>query len=591
MTFDDILRPPAGAAYEVRAPGFFVTGGFVTYRLSSPSNRFYLSIGPHLCVGCMNPFVLYTVPGARNLTIQIVSAVPGVQVYDGGQIYYANAGDTVIIERSSGVTHIGTSGPSPSPSVAIDNVTYEPPATIRFKLDEGSDPNTRRIVIARHRTDFPYSSPAQKTDGRIEIHATAGAPGRRVYFRVVDPPDTSPYIPSADRKANDNVGGAGQLSVTEAVSDASDNVMTELRITDRYGGDNYRVEASTDADFRCAPECPRTGLLTAWKRVYLENDLMYRRGSFVARPTSLGDRVRVTDIRPFLGQEGRMFEIIHADAPGASHRQFYRERHVIGEAVQQPGEIGGHIVLQPGEAFANYYFPTSGDPVLADAVGLLTGNPADDYFRASDHVVQTLFAQAFVEYVPLAPAIPVVPYVPSLNGRAFADTWVNFAERWSESDPRPNHQHVITATRLQRDATVHAEALTLRGNSFIYLYADAIGMNQTLLAEVLAHEVAHLWRANSKPNPDHEEHCDYSAWNAPGKVCQARGTYTCSAPNGGFETCPAFLDGVGAFHYQKTGEGVDSEYRWIRERCEPVPNSRVALNGRTWMSYSPLPCR
>lgn len=470
---------------------------------------------------------------------------------------------------------------------------YDEGNTLRFDLDETAHADARKVLIAKYREDFPYSSPAQKTDGRIEIRARVGTAGRRVYFRVIDPPDTAAYVPAADRVPNDNVGGPGHLTLTEAVSDASGSVKTELVITNRYAGDNYQVEGSFDAAFSCAPNCAKTGVLTAWKRVYLENDLMYRVGAFIGRPTTLPDRVFVTDIQPFVGQEGREFELIHADEPTQSgDRSRYRERHTIGQIVRI-GRMAGEIVLTAGEVLVHDFFPNDRDVTLSDAVGLITGNAAEDYYRVSDHIVRTLFSDSLVEYVPIDATLPVVPYVESIQGRAWMENWMRFADKWGETDRAPNHQHLIAATRLQNAADLaRAEATNIQERSYVYVYTEVIGASRaTLLAEVAAHEVAHLWHTNPQPDPDDDEHCDERQWNSSGKVCQARHSYECLGPAGGVEICPGFLDGTGAFHYKKTAEGVDSEYRWIRERCEPVPNARVALNGQSWLSYSPLPCR
>lgn len=486
-------------------------------------------------------------------------------------------------------------------------VRYKEGGSIRFDLDDASHPDARKILIARYRNNFAYSSPAQKADGRIEIRANVGAPGRRVYFRLTDPPDTAEYVPAADRVPNDNVGGPGRLTLTEAVADATGYVKTELIATNRYAGDNYRVEASFDAAFSCAPNCAKTGVLTAWKRIYFENDLMYRRGSFVAAPNR-ADMVAVTDIRPFLGREGGEFEIIHAgDITVFGPRQApYRERHLIGRAVRAGGGNAGEIHLVPGDRFRANFGPGSVreqalNPALADGVGLVTGDPLADYYRVGDHLVRRIFADAFVEYVPLDPKVPVVPYVPFFDQGVEFPPWLAFVNKWSESDPAPNHQHLLAVTELREGGSAalvskRAEALAHVGRSVTVVYVDMIEgflgsttNNRTLIAEVAAHEIAHLWNTNPRPHEKNSEHCTERQWNAPGKVCQTNESYECDLPGPGpEETCPEFLDGQVAFHYRKHPDGIDSEYLWIRRMCEPVPNENVPMPDRWWSQPPPV---
>lgn len=55
-------------------------------------------------------------------------------------------------------------------------------------------------------------------------------------------------------------------------------------------------------------------------------------------------------------------------------------------------------------------------------------------------------------------------------------------------------------------------------------------------------------------------------------------------------TLPEFMDDIVRFHYVVTPSGVDSEYRWIRERCEPVP-AQMLLSPLDWWATPASPCR
>jgi hypothetical protein len=58
--------------------------------------------------------------------------------------------------------------------------------------------------------------------------------------------------------------------------------MVELEVTDQHAGDNYQIETSFE-DFSQNPTPPSwmSGIITAWKRVYVENDKMYRKGGIL----------------------------------------------------------------------------------------------------------------------------------------------------------------------------------------------------------------------------------------------------------------------------------------------------------------------
>ena len=94
-------------------------------------------------------------------------------------------------------------------------------------------------------------------------------------------------------------GGPGTLSVPDAVSDPKGTVRTVLTITDAYAGDNYQVEASL-VPFATFQKTARTGVLTAWKRAYVEYDRMYKVGEFISETSGVGqpDATKVYVVDP-----------------------------------------------------------------------------------------------------------------------------------------------------------------------------------------------------------------------------------------------------------------------------------------------------
>ncbi|HEV2721515.1 MAG TPA: hypothetical protein VG323_15950, partial [Thermoanaerobaculia bacterium] len=124
-----------------------------------------------------------------------------------------------------------------------------------------------------------------------------------VWLRVVDPPDPSPYLPAHSADDNRDPSPKGVLmtsncadpSCRAAPGDAlqihatsGGVVELELEATDRYAGDNYILEASFDPQFTCATAganrtnlCAQSGLVTAWKRMYVESDQMFTAGAMI----------------------------------------------------------------------------------------------------------------------------------------------------------------------------------------------------------------------------------------------------------------------------------------------------------------------
>ena len=157
-----------------------------------------------------------------------------------------------------------------------------------------------RVMISTLHDDHYYTAtdtstadePAQTEDGKVTItaHLPKFCAGKAVYFRVVtpDPDDLSPYEPDTNGGDNrDTTVGAGALSAgsdTAALITINGEEVAaaevELTITDQYAGDNYQVEYSLESDF--AHIFDRTVVMVAWKRIYIEEDRMYRKGADLA---------------------------------------------------------------------------------------------------------------------------------------------------------------------------------------------------------------------------------------------------------------------------------------------------------------------
>ena len=158
-------------------------------------------------------------------------------------------------------------------------------------------PKAGRVMISTKHDDLYYTlfrttkadRPAQTEDGKVTITAhlqpAAECAGKTVYFRSIDPDDASPYeAPTLSDDNRDPAVKKGILSAGSAVAEARTIDGTEvaaaevvLTMTSQYAGDNYQVEASFDPKFKHI--CGKTSVLTAWKRIYIEQDNMYQKGA------------------------------------------------------------------------------------------------------------------------------------------------------------------------------------------------------------------------------------------------------------------------------------------------------------------------
>lgn len=517
---------------------------------------------------------------------------------------------------------------------------YEPEAVVEFDLS-ASDPETeRRVLIHKYGQNDVYFSSAQEAlrntpegaDGRIEVRGRAtsvdGAAlsGKKIHLRAGDPPDTAPYVPVADRVAGDNADkGGGRfeekneegetllVKTTSVVTDSSGRFRVVFRVSQNVAGDNYRIEASTAADFgntsSCGPGngCSSSGTLVAWKRVYLETGRMFRRGSYIRENVEPGaTQVEVFDVTPF--QAGDRIVLIHAPLsriePSSPSTEYQVVERVIAPdgvkraAVGLAGRLTFSVALPtPFQGPGMEEFPPY-PSLVADFVGIVTGDPQKDYFEPNVSYLKGLFGDAFVDYVVMAPmSLPLVKTLQErLDDLADPDETHRYAQRWYRHSGYRNHQ-LLFGSRESSSAKNGARGITrtISGLSYSHVMVQkilgALGSTNSrrLLGEIVAHEVAHQWHVDRwSSHTTNGEHCSsFNYYDNPAKSCLMRDSYE----NGG-TTLPEFYDDVVRFHYVPQSAGVDSEYRWIRERCDPVPIRYPAPNASfDWWAVPPLPCR
>ena len=170
------------------------------------------------------------------------------------------------------------------------------------KVADFANGKAGRTIISSRPVDGQYwtivpttkaNKPAQTADRKMKITAYVWdgdgnpKPGVTVTFEVEDPDPDDPSVYETNPNKGDNdepIDKPGSLSANSDVTvlcvingRTVAAAEVELTITNRYSGDNYRVKATCDggSDITC--------LMTAWKRIYLERDQMYKKGATVSQ--------------------------------------------------------------------------------------------------------------------------------------------------------------------------------------------------------------------------------------------------------------------------------------------------------------------
>ncbi|MEO8383417.1 MAG: hypothetical protein ABI779_27420 [Acidobacteriota bacterium] len=504
-------------------------------------------------------------------------------------------------------------------------VHYRPPPSIDFDLTATTDEKQKRVLIKRWRDENPYFSDAQESlplsgpgrDGRIRIAGRVTDQNgpmaqQTVYLRLVDPPDVALYVPAASRLRGDNDDGPGALDQTTVTTDGSGRFATVLNVTGRAAGDNYQIEATTLPGFAFRQQCDATnncyksGVLTAWKRMYVEKRRMLRNGMFIAQGANAGATSIVVRGNRYGGNRphdrlsrGDQIVLVHAPDLDRSNLAagWYMESHTILDVTQGRGsneyivELGTR--LKGGnvsrEALLHDYGPDRGRPDdLGDAITGLSGNQitASDTFDASnDLVAGDVFADAFTEYIYLSdgttPGAKVpVPFIQSFDQPLLQD----LADKWSSVVTQnglnrvtaPNHQLLVigASNNSQGPGTVAGVTISdVLGETSSYVFRGTIeeevrrrggAANAELWAmKTAAHELAHQWKTNGVWG--RRDHCPptTTAFDNPAVYCLLS------------DADPARSEaqrsnGIARFHGMLTPTGVfHSEYLEIRRHSDP----------------------
>jgi len=512
----------------------------------------------------------------------------------------------------------------PTYRVVVDNVRfYEHTIVLDPPVDE-----PQKVLIHKTRTDDAFPSPTrQSQDRQMTIKATlkngtASSAGVTAYFRVLDPPDPSPYVPVANRVANDNrdtndqASGrltgtgilqiAGSPGVVSATADSTGIIQMTLTSTDQEAGDNYQIEASYDANFTCAPNCPKSGIITAWKRVYVERDSMFRQGAALAGDADAGQNVVRVRRSPF--RRGDTIRLVHGPyrdgtgpltTGGNVDLGYWSEPAVIDRVANDHAadNRGGDVLTLVGPLQHSYgvdrsTFAGGALDYLND--GAVMELPAQSQFETNTGYLAGAFQLAFVEYVILNPqknTHTALPFVEELGGGAlplFAGKWVENADH----TPSPtgglrfppmlqNHQYLIGGANHINTNVVLGSTFNINRANFSYIFVDTIERGCTVRnfsrtghllifgltpanvnGETVVHEIAHQYDVNP-PESTTGGHCNntvYPLHPSPNAGCVMHAVSDANSN-----------DNIVVFHYITNAAGIDSEYITIRSSPDPLP--------------------
>ncbi|MBV9495085.1 MAG: hypothetical protein JOZ54_12625 [Acidobacteria bacterium] len=311
--------------------------------------------------------------------------------------------------------------------------------------------------------------------------------GTRVWFRVIDPPDTAPYAASV-AATSDNLDSAGGMLYTadgrsaqlgtaiDVVADATGDLTMVLEGSDHEAGDNYQVLSSLDPPgpngklpCEATNTCSSTPVITIWKRLYYEQAKMVKAGAFLAQDVAGG----TTSCTPTDPCEIHVRSIaisgMNVIAPGASLTLMGAGRAGLNsvdgphfETVtidQDSASLGNAVTMISPMDFAvrltsrpsHSYVGGPGLRAMYDAVAVNSSGGSPDTWSLDPSGVAQVLTDAFIEYSP-TPTSGILPYVGILTSRdyVFLRRWFLNAERYpAPYAPFENHRELIAADRDQ----------------------------------------------------------------------------------------------------------------------------------------------
>jgi len=545
--------------------------------------------------------------------------------------------------------------------VYIEDVTvtlfyYDNLPVIAFDLSASAPEDERKVLMNRWRTEteYPYLSAAQQDaatidhdpnvstvqrDHHVRIQGTvtsgsgAPVPNADFFIRVVDPPDPSTYVPAIEVHRGDNIRALNSFTLpidliygwVQMTADANGRFSAVLPTWSSAAGDNVQLEASAArlpyfaSEARCTPAlgCYTSGVLTTWRRLYVERDRMFRKGTFLTMSAVVGDRIlRVVSSADFSGASASApiaAILIHGDGPEVSTPSNYYEAVYVVKAQN------GRLTLQSPitNTYAAQMSVTDPTRFAGDAIGRYATDadlwpayldPAVQFFGATNCATPPACDGVFVDMKVLGEGAGKpnkAPYLPFVSTCFVLRYCVEVAQRFFDArlgaTTLPGHVHFVAATTAEMNPSVFLSgvaAQALRDNDQEQQEASAgraggilvwnrsvdlaiaggstdfAGLTSSrVIEEISAHELAHLFDVNPPAfGPSGTGgHCTNDPGAPTGGPVASNGAGNClmslNRPN------LEYGDGAFGLHVFPWGT---SELRRVRARPDPIP--------QTWQS-------
>lgn len=374
--------------------------------------------------------------------------------------------------------------------VALDDLRLEllPRENIRALISNCPDAaNTPGCVGAA----FP--SAYQTTPGQVRVEARVYPPraGVTIHFETIDPPSGAPYDTGT---GPDNFGPLLTPVPESAVTDANGVATTILRFSaESAAGDNFRVVARFSPGAG-QPVIARTGNVTAWKRVFIEMDKMFRKGSDLAQSTTAGaTELEVTDTTGVGFTVGETVSIFDRDNDDP-------EQNTIASIT--PGSPGILVLTSP---LSKAYDASNGAAV---------GRPTAGFYEADMSTVFRAFDDGYVEFV-YRPSHSTVLPSKALADLDDTDKQSAFSDRWfgngRANKSGTNYLHVMGVGEVL-DTNINGTSLS--DLNWVFIAAETSATNCSFdtgspctaaqkvdyIRGILAHELGHQFGLQEDPD-------------------------------------------------------------------------------------------
>jgi len=333
----------------------------------------------------------------------------------------------------------------------------------------------------------------------------------------------------------------------------------ELRISQRYAGDNYKVYFKIQDEVAQQTIAQATGNLTAWKHAHIEKDKMFRKGGLLSEsfdPLLCFPNCNQIKVWQWTNIDLLNSTIAIFDSENTFEAANNEQRIIIGGSSNPDGTFTLILNFDLQKAYIMSPYPdfssgnSAGIGQLIDANGipcqLTDGNPNNAcFFETDTSDLKQAFNDGFISFhipMQIENGAGIVSYLPKAWFDAeIIDNLARFSQRWFKKfinaggdpplDEEHNYFHLISASEK-----LTSDGFSMDAYDFSYIMAKNYeslcpGSPSICIRNGIAHEIAHQYIVNACTdlidctNPDrHLKKHDYRGWWLYGGI-------DCNSPN------------------------------------------------------------